>query len=165
MELTDFYRVFAPFYDADYKELQPEGVKFYVDLARQAGGPVLEMGCGTGRVLLPTARVGVPITGMELSPDMLGVLRRSLEAEPAEVRGRVTLVEGDARRTDAGKRFSLVTAPFRVAQHLLERRPARLVAQRQAPPVTRGLALLRCLPVQSPLPDRGRSNPPRHRTP
>jgi len=125
MELADFYRACAPFYDRDYAGIMEDGLRLYVELARESGGPVLEMGCGTGRVLLPTARAGVPITGMELSPDMLEVLRRSAAAEPDEVRRRITTLQGDIRRDSAGGRFALVTAPFRVAQHLLERADQR----------------------------------------
>ena len=125
MKLTDFYRLMAPLYDADYAGILEDGIGFYVDLARESGGPVLEMGCGTGRILLPTARAGIPITGMEISPDMLDVLRRAAASEPDEVRQRVALVEGDMRSDGAPGRFSLVTAPFRVAAHLLERADQR----------------------------------------
>jgi SAM-dependent methyltransferase len=83
------------------------------------------MGCGTGRVLLPTARAGAPITGMDISSGMLEVLRRSLSAEREDVRARVTVLEGDVRCSDAGGRFPLITAPFRVAHHLLNRADQR----------------------------------------
>lgn len=125
MELLDFYRTCAPFYDRDYAGMYEEGVQLYVELARESGGPVLEMGCGTGRVLLPTARAGIAVCGMELSPDMLDVARRSAAAEPEEVQRRVKLVPGDIRCDSAGSRFPLITAPFRVAQHLLERADQR----------------------------------------
>lgn len=97
----------------------------YVDLARQAGGPVLEMGCGSGRVLIPTARAGVTIHGVDLSNEMLDVCRNSLARESDDVRARVALSQGDARRFDAGSRFALITAPFRVAQILITREDQR----------------------------------------
>lgn len=93
-------------------------VPFYVDEARDAGGSVLEIGCGTGRVLLPIARSGHPIDGVDASPQMLDRCRSKLRAEPDEVRGRVTLHQGDARALDLGRKFDLVIAPFRVVQHL-----------------------------------------------
>ena len=94
-------------------------VGFYVDEARAADGAVLELGCGSGRVLLPTARAGRRIVGLDLSPGMLAACRARLAAEPAEVQARVRLVEGDLRAFDLGERFGLVTIPFRPLQHLV----------------------------------------------
>ena len=91
---------------------------FLWNAAREAGGEVLELGCGTGRVLIPTARSGVEITGLDLSPDMLKVCRKKLEAEPEEVRARVRLVEADMRQFELSRTFRLVTLPFRPFQHL-----------------------------------------------
>jgi len=94
-------------------------VKLFVDAALESRGPVLEVGCGTGRVLLPTARAGISITGLDLSEYMLDVLRDNLKKEPADVRERVELVQGDMRDFDLGKKFALVTTPFRPFQHLI----------------------------------------------
>ncbi len=84
------------------------------------------MGCGTGRVLLPTARAGVVIHGLELSRDMLAGLRAKLAGEPGEVRRRVRLTRGDMRSARVAGKFALITAPFRPVQHLLEREDQRL---------------------------------------
>ncbi len=120
--MPNFYATSARYYDLDYAALgYADDIPFYVDLAARAGGPVLEMGCGTGRILLPTARAGVEIHGLDASDDMLAVLRQSLRQEPEEVQQRVGLTQGDMRLTEVGRRFALVTAPFRVVQHLLER--------------------------------------------
>lgn len=122
MSSAPFYDVCSEHYDADYEAVEREDdAAFYADFARRRGGPVLEMGCGSGRVVLPTARAGVEVTGVDASPGMLAKLRRRLEREPAAVRRRVTLVEGDVGDLDLGRRFPLVTAPFRVIQHLLSR--------------------------------------------
>jgi SAM-dependent methyltransferase len=93
-------------------------VQFYIDEARDAGGSVLEIGCGTGRVLLPIARSGHTITGVDASPQMLERCRSKLRAEPGPVQSRVALYEGDARAFDLGRQFDLVIAPFRVMQHM-----------------------------------------------
>jgi len=53
-DVPEFYRTCAMFYDRDYAEILREGIDFYVALGLEFGGPALEMGCGTGRVLLPT---------------------------------------------------------------------------------------------------------------
>ncbi|MCI0354856.1 MAG: class I SAM-dependent methyltransferase [Acidobacteria bacterium] len=120
--MPNFYSVSARHYDLDYAALgYADDIPFYVDLAAGAGGPVLEMGCGTGRILLPIARAGVRIHGLDASPDMLAVLRGALVREPTEVQQRVSLIEGDLRDASIEGRFALVTAPFRVVQHLLER--------------------------------------------
>jgi SAM-dependent methyltransferase len=95
-------------------------VGFYVEEARGANGDVLEIGCGTGRVLIPAARAGVRITGLDASPRMLGRCRTRLESEPAEVRSRVVLHNGDMRSFDLNKTFTLVIVPFRPLQHLLK---------------------------------------------
>lgn len=113
------YEVMAKYYDQAYdakSELQD--VPFYLEEAAQSGGPVLEMACGTGRILIPTARQGQEVTGVEVSPHMLEILRANVAAEPDEVRERITLVEGDMRTVDLGRTFPLVTFPFRPLQHL-----------------------------------------------
>jgi SAM-dependent methyltransferase len=91
---------------------------FYVDAAREFGGPVLEIGCGTGRVLIPTARAGVAITGLDLSSAMLAICRQRLSAEPPDVQSRVQLVEAPMTDFHLDGAFRLVTIPFRPFQHL-----------------------------------------------
>jgi SAM-dependent methyltransferase len=93
-------------------------VQFYVDEARDVGASVLEVGCGTGRILLPLARAGRTIHGLDASPAMLDRCRAKLQQEPEAVQRRVTLDCGDARAFDLGRQFDLVIAPFRVVQHL-----------------------------------------------
>jgi SAM-dependent methyltransferase len=115
----DEYGAAAEYYDFVPVYAERADVTFWVDAARESGGPVLEVGCGTGRVLLPTARAGVEITGLDLSQRMLAVLRKRLQAESAETQTRVRLVEGDMRDFDLGQTFALVTIPFRPFQHLL----------------------------------------------
>ena len=112
------YGFTAEFYDhvAPYRERAD--VAFFVEMAQAAGGPVLEIGCGTGRVLIPTARAGIEIVGLDLSPSMLAVCRSNLAQESAETQARVRLVEGDMRDFDLGQQFALVTLPFRPFQHL-----------------------------------------------
>lgn len=94
-------------------------VEFYVDEARSTFGEVLELGCGTGRVLIPTARMGIKITGVDSSPRMLDRCRAQLAREPREVQERVRLVSADMRSLDLDRTFSIITIPFRPFQHLL----------------------------------------------
>jgi SAM-dependent methyltransferase len=115
---SDQYAMVAELYDLVYQER--DDVSFYVEVARQAAGRVLELGCGTGRVLLPIAEAGMEITGVDLSAKMLGACRAKLDRLPLEVRERVHLVQADMRCFDLeGGPFSLVTIPFRAFQHLI----------------------------------------------
>jgi len=114
----DEYKSIAELYDYVVPYRERPDVGFFVEAAKESGGPVLEVGCGTGRVLIPTARAGMAITGLDLSPDMLEVCQEKLKAEPEEVRSRVRLVEGDMRKFELSQPFRLVTLPFRPFQHL-----------------------------------------------
>jgi SAM-dependent methyltransferase len=102
-------RLSSEFYDYHAKR---EDIDFYVGLAQKHGGPVLELGCGTGRLLIPTARAGASITGLDLSEHMLEICERKLERESPDIQGRVRLVRADMRSFALGHRFQLVTIPF-----------------------------------------------------
>jgi SAM-dependent methyltransferase len=112
------YRFTAEFYDYLIPYNTRKDIAFFVEMAQVSGGPVLEVGCGTGRVLIPTARAGVEVVGLDLSPFMLAVCREKLAQEPPEVQARVRIVEGNMRDFDLGREFALVTLPFRPFQHL-----------------------------------------------
>src|SRR2546425_8282842 len=101
----DEYGFVAEFYDhvALYRDRQD--VSFYVEAAKESGGPVLEVGCGTGRVLIPTARAGIDIVGLDFSTHMLEVCRERLKAEPSAVQSRVQLVPGDMRNFRLPRKF------------------------------------------------------------
>jgi len=88
---------FARFYDADYRYYEDD-LQLIVDLAQDFGDPVLELGCGTGRVLVPLAAVGHTVTGVDISPALLDVARGKLDGAPLP--GRVTLVEGDMEQVN-----------------------------------------------------------------
>lgn len=119
MSKADSYDVLARHYDAAYAALPDRGdVRFYTDLAKQSGGPVLEIACGTGRVLLPIARQGTAIDGVDNSPAMLDVLKSSLTQESSDVRERVALHSGDMRKFRLGKKYPLAIMPFRPMQHM-----------------------------------------------
>jgi SAM-dependent methyltransferase len=109
---------FGLLYDSVPLYAAREDVGFYIEEAKSAGGPVLEVGCGTGRILLPIARAGASITGIDGSSRMLERCRAKLALEPAAVQARVTLAQHDMRDFALGARFPLIIAPFRVVQHL-----------------------------------------------
>lgn len=107
---------FPALYDAVYAD-RADG-PFWQAIAVDASGPLLELGCGTGRVLLPLARAGCELTGLDVSADMLARCRARLESEPPEVRRRVMLVEADMASFDLGRRFAAITCPFGGFQQL-----------------------------------------------
>ena len=107
------------FYDHVVPYASRQDVAFYVEAACQSGRPVLELGCGTGRVLVPTARAGIEIVGLDASEGMLEACRRRLRAEPLDVQRRATVQRGDMRDFELGRAFRLVTIPFRPFQHLV----------------------------------------------
>ncbi len=111
-EIADLYDYVIPYRN------RPD-VTFYVDAARASGGPVLELGCGTGRVLIPTARAGIGGMGLDASKDMLTICRQRLDREPEAVRSRFTVLYGDMSDFELGRSFALITIPFRPFQHLL----------------------------------------------
>ena len=117
--IDDSYGSGAKYYDAAYS-VKDDLVDrdFYLDLANEYGGPVLEFGCGTGRITLPLARQGVDVTGMDASHSMLEVLRVKLAKEHESVRRRTRVIEGDFRTHYLGDQFSLVVIPFRPMQHM-----------------------------------------------
>jgi SAM-dependent methyltransferase len=112
----ELYDLFNP------HERDDNDVGFYRDLAVESGGPVLELGAGTGRTLIPVARAGIEIHGLDTSPRMLEALRQRLETEPDEVRARVHVDEGDMRDFELDGRFAVVQIPFRGFLHNLTRR-------------------------------------------
>jgi len=116
---VDSYRVTAKYYDGAYAAKQDlVDLPFYLELAEQTAGPILEVACGTGRVLLPIARKGIEIHGVDNSRPMLRTLENSLAREPRDVRARVTLHQGDMRDFRLSARFPLVIIPFRPMQHM-----------------------------------------------
>ena len=140
---------YAPFYDwENARTLGRRDVPFWRTLAVNAGGPVLELGCGTGRIALPLGRAGVPLVGIDRSAPMLARARQRVRR--AKLQRQVQLIRGDIRhlpfeRADASPRrrrpsvatasslrpearslgpagFSMVMAPYGILQSLLRER-------------------------------------------
>ncbi len=122
--MNDYTGAGVRFYDCCFPGLAGD-VQFYIDEARKAGSPVLELGCGTGRILLPVAEAGVDIVGLDLSTSMLNILRQKLARSSAEVQARVHLVQGDMRSFSLSQQFTLATIPYRAFLHLLTSKDQR----------------------------------------
>jgi SAM-dependent methyltransferase len=109
---------YARFYDwENARTMGRQDVRFWQDFARREGGPVLELGCGTGRVLIPVARTGIPVVGIDRSEPMLAYGRR--RARRLRLADRPGLVRGDIRALPFPARsFSAVMAPYGILQSL-----------------------------------------------
>jgi len=104
----------AVLYDLVCRELD-YGIDFYVDLAKQAGGPVLDTACGTGRILLPCAQAGADIDGLDSSPQMLARLREkagNLGLAPA-------LHQSDMSSFQLPRHYALIMITFNAFCHNL----------------------------------------------
>lgn len=112
--MTDEYTTLADFYD-DVYAFRTQDVDFYTAKAREQQGPILEVGCGTGRVTLPLLATGEEIYGIDASPAMLRLLRHKLAGRP-ELLPR--FYEGDMRHFDLDRKFKQVFVPFRAFLHL-----------------------------------------------
>ena len=108
------------YYTQAYTE-RTDDVRYYVDLAVACGGPVLEYGCGNGRISIPIARAGVKVTGVDLSAPMLRDLRAQIRREPSRVGARIDVRRGDMRKLRLERRFPLVICPFNAFLHLYTR--------------------------------------------
>lgn len=133
MEGFEGWDDYAPFYDwENARTLGRRDIPFWRRLALNAGGPVLELGCGTGRVSLPLARAGVQVVGVDRSAAMLALARRRLSR--GRLQRQLCLVQADIRRLplpDASPQlrlrrkrpmFRLAMAPYGILQSLLNER-------------------------------------------
>jgi SAM-dependent methyltransferase len=103
----------APYYD-DFVKADFD-LRFIMDRAASAGGPVLELMCGSGRITMPLAETGVAITALDSSAELLARLRGKLSVRGLPVR----LVEADARAFDLGERFRFVFIGFHALAEVL----------------------------------------------
>ena len=114
---------YAPFYDwENARTVARRDVAFWQRLATAHDGPVLELGCGTGRISVPVARAGARLIGVDRSAEMLARGRQRLRR--ARLQHRALLVRGDIRALPFRRRpgFDLVMAPYGILQSLTRER-------------------------------------------
>ena len=122
------YEPFAEIYD-EWSEHMTEDVAFYVGLAREADGPIVELAVGNGRVAIPVAReTGRKVIGIDLSPAMLAQARERADAEGVDIELR----EGDMRDLELAEPAGLIYSPFRSLLHLANWQDRRRVFERVA---------------------------------
>lgn len=115
--MTDDPYADSALYDLEYAD-HTEDITYYQRLAGDLPGPILELGCGTGRLTLPMVRVGATVDGVDLSPSMLAGLRTKLETQPSTA-DRLRLFQGDFRDLPEGlrNRYAAVFWPFNALHH------------------------------------------------
>lgn len=115
---------FADPQNYDIEDSSDTGVAFYAALAQETGGPVLEIACGTGRVSIPIAHLGLAVTGLDIVPGMLALARSKSVGLPAR------WVEGDARAFDLGQQFRLIFMTGNAFQAFLTRADQQALLER-----------------------------------
>lgn len=101
-------------YDLENQDFEPDGL-FFLDFAKKLNGPVLELGCGTGRVTIPLAGHGVDMTGLDVVPGMIARALRKAGELP------IQWIIQDARSFNLGRSFRLIFESGSMFQHLLTR--------------------------------------------
>ncbi len=115
----DPYTVLAHYYDLENADFT-EDLDFWLELADEHGDPVVELGCGTGRVLLHLARRGHAVTGVDNSPEMLARLETKLKAASTQhVPTAPVLLRASMSGFDVEQSFKLALMPFNTFMHLL----------------------------------------------
>lgn len=111
------YDNFARFYDLEYRNVTDD-LAFYRQFAEHCQSPVLELGCGTGRIMRHLAQAGIRVTGVDSSEPMLAIARQSLgdDTQPAR---RVHLIEADMRSFQVRTRFRLAICAINTFMHLM----------------------------------------------
>lgn len=120
----NMYELIAPYYDLEHAGYQ-EDIDLYVNYALAVGSPVLELGCGTGRLLEPLAHKGIQVVGVDSSPAMLAHARQRLQESPLQ--RHVELIEGDARTLRLDRRFQLAFVALNSFAHFTARQDQRAV--------------------------------------
>ncbi len=127
---SDGWDAYAPFYDWENAQtVARRDIAFWQRLAVANDGPVLELGCGTGRVALPVVKAGAQLVGIDLSAPMLARARKRLVR--ARLTSRALLVRGDIRQLPFRSRegFGLVMAPYGILQSLTRERDLEATLQ------------------------------------
>ncbi len=110
------YSSYAAIYDQEYADYEDD-VPFYLEWARKTRPPALELGCGTGRILVPLAEAGIEIWGLDICQPMLDIARSKLKPHSQKL---VTLVQADMASFRLNRKFGLIYLPFREFMHLMK---------------------------------------------
>ena len=116
------YDLIAPFYDIEHAHFD-EDLSLYTNFAELCGGPLLELACGSGRLLVPLAREGYELTGVDNSASMLNLAQNALEQ--AKVAAQCKLVHENMSRLHLGQKFRLAFIALGSFGHVCTRQEQR----------------------------------------
>lgn len=120
------YDRIAAYYDLTHARLTADR-DFLLDLVMQTGDPILEIGCGSGRLLLPLIEAGLHVTGLDNSAAMLARARERLAALSPEVQKRANLVETDVLQwQNDNEQFALIIIPYNTLMHFNRQQSKKL---------------------------------------
>ncbi len=121
----DAFEDFAELYELTHRG-KNDDLGLYLEAVQQIdseGDPILEIGCGTGRVTFELAKMGRPVVGVDLSANMLRIAKRKLDELPEEIQTRIELHEQDMVKLDLkGQKFPLILMPFAELAHVPTRK-------------------------------------------
>ena len=113
--MSAFYERVARFYDAETSE-KVDDLQLYSELAEEYGEPILDVGCGTGRVLIHLAQEGYTVHGVDDSPQMLARLQRKLDAFP-HLAAQIKAVKADIFTYTADQPYKLTLLTYNALMH------------------------------------------------
>ncbi len=116
--MTYFYDTIARYYDAENEDVLAD-LALFSELAEDTDGLILDVGCGTGRVMFHLATEGHRVHGIDRSPEMLARGRRK-QAQRPDLRERCTLIEGDILTDALPAKYALILMPYNTFMHLHE---------------------------------------------
>ena len=116
---TSEYDLIAPFYDIEHAHFS-EDLELYRNFAELCGGKILELACGSGRVLLPLAQDGHDVTGVDTSVEMLALARTQIEA--AGVAAHCILVRQNIISLHLEQKFRLAFIALGSFSHIITRK-------------------------------------------
>jgi cyclopropane fatty-acyl-phospholipid synthase-like methyltransferase len=115
---NEYSSFFAEFYDVLHTDTSD--VKALIRIAQKHGPHVLELGSGTGRILIPMAKVGLNVTGIEISQDMIDIANRKLGQEELAVKERCKMVKADVLDFSLDATFDLILASCNFVNHFTD---------------------------------------------
>jgi len=113
-----YYKLMAKFYDQEYS-ISYVDILFFSKLARKYGDPILELGCGTGRIALPLAELGFEVWGLDVSDEMLNEFRRKIESHERKEELKIKLIKKNMKKFELEKKFNLIFSAGNTFLHLL----------------------------------------------
>jgi cyclopropane fatty-acyl-phospholipid synthase-like methyltransferase len=115
---NEYSSFFAEFYDILHADISD--VKALIRIAQKQGTTVLELGSGTGRILIPMAKAGLDVTGIEISRDMIDISNRKLDQEELAIKERCKIMKGDVLDFNLDSTFDLILASCNFVNHFTD---------------------------------------------